>query len=53
MKKIKEEFKVIQEFSTYYLCISNLGYKECFNKTQFKPDAKGIIIKISDGNGNF
>lgn len=49
----KNTFLVIQEYPTYYLCQNiALGYKECFEKSKYKPNEENIIIKKIEYNYN-
>lgn len=43
-------FKIIAEYDRYYLAVSPNGYKECFNKTTYKPTEDGYIIKKKENN---
>lgn len=40
-----KRFKILAEYNYYYLTISDNGYKECFNKYQYKPTNDGYILK--------
>ena len=42
------KYKVIEEYSQFYLAIHPKGYKECFLKYKYKPDESGYITKKSD-----
>lgn len=43
------EYRVLKEYKKFYLCISKSGYRECFNKFDYKPDENGkIFIKSGD-----
>ncbi|MDD2208159.1 MAG: hypothetical protein PHG03_00140 [Bacilli bacterium] len=43
-------FRVIQEYEKFYFCEHiEKGYKECFEKTLYKPQ-NGIITKKRDYN---
>ncbi len=44
------KFKVIKEFSRFYLAESKNGYKETFEKNLYKPDSKGYIYKKDEEN---
>lgn len=39
------KFKVIKEYKYFYLCKSEKGYIETFNKREYKPDKDGFITK--------
>ena len=39
------KYKVIEEYSQFYLAIHPKGYKECFPKYKYKPDENGYITK--------
>lgn len=40
-----EQFKIIKEYDRFYLCEHPKGYKECFNKSEYKPTEDGYIEK--------
>lgn len=44
------KFKVIKEYSRFYLAESKKGYKETFEKYKYKPDENGYIYKESEDN---
>lgn len=39
------KYKVIEEYSKFYLAVHPKGYKECFPKYKYKPDENGYITK--------
>lgn len=40
-----DKFKIIKEYDNFYLCENEkFGYKECFNKAEYKPE-NGYIIR--------
>lgn len=45
MTKEEIKYKIIKEYDTYYLCERPKGYKECFNKTDYKKTEDECIIK--------
>lgn len=38
-----EKYKIIKEYDKFYLCEHPKGYKECFNKSEYKPTEDGYI----------
>lgn len=40
-----KKFKVIAEYSRFYLAESEKGYKDTFNKSDYKQDSDGYIVK--------
>ena len=44
------KFKVIKEYKYFYLCKSEKGYIETFNKREYKPDKDGFITKKPDND---
>lgn len=44
------KFKVIKEYKLFYLCVSEKGYRETFNKREYKPNKDGFIVKKPDNN---
>lgn len=45
MEKENLIFKVIEEYERFYVGLSRNGYRECFMKFEYKPDAAGNIHK--------
>lgn len=40
-----EKYKIVKEYDRFYLCEHPKGYKECFNKREYKPTEDGYIMK--------
>ena len=47
-----EKFKIIDEYDRFYLGISSNGIKETFNKTEYRPNSEGYIIKKQENNNH-
>ena len=45
-------YKIIKEYDNYYLTQCSIGYKECFNKYEYKP-IDGYIVPIIKHQGNY
>lgn len=44
------KYKVVEEYDRFYLAISPSGWKETFNKSEYKPNSDGYIIKKRENN---
>lgn len=44
------KYKVIKEYSRFYLAESENGYKETFEKWKYIPDSEGYIYKENEDN---
>lgn len=52
MNKEQTKYKIIAEYDRYYLAVHPNGWKECFNKKEFKPTKDGYIIKCKEKDFN-
>lgn len=45
-----KKYKVIKEYTRFYLAESPSGYRECFSKNEYKPNCNGEIVKKKEYN---
>lgn len=44
------KYKVVEEYDRFYLAVSPSGWKETFNKSEYRPDSEGYITKKRENN---
>lgn len=45
-----EKLRIVKEYDKFYLCEHSKGYKECFNKRDYKATNDGYIVKRKENN---